>query len=449
MTTLTLPALALIALALRQPSWWPLCLAVAGATPAGVALIAGGIGLPTFYFVALFAAVVVALRLAAVTTTPPVRVSGIPGAKPLLAFGIWAAVVTVVAPALFPGMVVLGSAATQRTMLVPGLVTASNVAQVTYLWIAISVILLLASARRTHPHLVGVTAVGIVALSFWKYVSDLVGFPFPVDLFDNNPAWTYIQTAPGGAERFRGILSEPSSLATYCLAAAAFAVAMLPRVATPWRVGLLTVLGVSIWLGIASTSTTFVVAGSMLCAMALCCFAGSLFRREKSISAPHIVVVLILLVAGYVAGPALFHYVNDVVTAKSGSDSYSERSGVDAFSLEVAFRSLGFGVGLGSNRPSSFALMMLSNVGVVGVLLFVAAVVLIVRHAQRCGGAGPTLWVLAAILTAKVVSGPDLADSSGLLYVSLGVLAGLRPTPVETSIRQPSHRSADRRVTHA
>ena len=114
-----------------------------------------------------------------------------------------------------------------------------------------------------------------------------------------------------------------------------------------------------------------------------------------------------------------------MITAKSGSDSYSQRSGVDAFSLQVVLRSLGVGVGLGSNRPSSFALMLLSNVGVVGSVLFVAAVVVVVRHALRCGGAGPTIWVLAAILTAKLVSGPDLADPSGLLYLSLGALAGV------------------------
>ena len=81
MTTLTLPALALIALALWRPSWWPLCLAVAGIAPAGVALISGGVGVPVFYFVALFAAVAVALRLATLTTSPPVRLTGVPGLK--------------------------------------------------------------------------------------------------------------------------------------------------------------------------------------------------------------------------------------------------------------------------------------------------------------------------------------------------------------------------------
>jgi hypothetical protein len=452
-TALTLPSLALAALALGRPSWWPLCLAVAGVAPAGVSLVAGGFGLPVFYFVALFAAAAVALRLMAVTTSLPVRIAGVPGAKPLLAFGIWAAVVTVTAPALFPGMTVLGSAPGNPAMLVPGAVTSSNVAQVAYLWIAIAVIVLLASTRRTHPHVVGVTTVGIVAISFARYVSDKVGLPFPVGLFDNNPGLIYIQTAPGGAERFRGILSEPASLATYCLAAAAFAVAMLPRVATAAKVALVAVLGISVWLGIASTSTTFVVAGSLLCAVGLGGFAWPLVQRRRRIGPAHVVVLLVLLVVGYLAGPALVHYVSDAVTAKSGAESYNERSGADAFSVQVALRSLGFGVGLGANRPSSFAVMLLSNVGVLGLLLFAAAVALIVRHALRCGGAAPTIWVLVAILAAKLVSGPDLADPSGLLYVSLGALAGLRlpsrEAPGEPFPHPPSHPAENRTVSYA
>jgi hypothetical protein len=448
-TALTLPSLALAALALWRHSWWPLCLAVAGVAPAGVSLVAGGFGLPVFYVVALFAAAAVALRLAGVTLSPQVRVAGVPGAKPLLAFGIWAVVVTVAAPALFPGMAVLGSAPGHPAMLVPGAVTSSNVAQLAYLWIAIGVIVLLASAPRTHPYLVGVPAVGIVALSFCKYVSEKAGLPFPTDVFDNNPSLLYIQTAPGGAERFRGILSEPASLATYCLAAAAFAVAMLPRVAVAARVALVAVLGISIWLGIASTSTTFVVAGALLCGVGLVSFVWPLVRGTVRIAPVHAVVLLGLLVVAYVAGPALLGYVNDAVTAKSGAESYNERSGADAFSIQVALRSLGFGVGLGANRPSSFGVMLLSNVGVVGVALFAAAVALIVRHALRCGGAAPTIWVLVAILAAKLVSGPDLADPSGLLYLCLGALAGLRVPPPEPPPHPPSQPAQDRRVSSA
>ena len=411
--------------------------------------------MPVFYFVGLFAAAAVALRLMAVTTSLPVRIAGVPGARLLLAFGIWAAVVTLAAPALFPGMAVLGSGQGNLTMLVPGAVTSSNIAQLAYLWIAIGVILVLASAQRAHPYLVGVPAVGIVALSFARYVADHAGLPFPAGLFDNNPALVYIETAPGGAERFRGILSEPASLATYCLAAAAFAVAMLPRVAAAAKVGLAAVLVISIVLGIASTSTTFVVAGCLLCAVGALSFAWPLIQRKRRIAPAHVVVLLVLLVVAYVAGPTLIQYVGDAVTAKSGGESYNERSGADSFSIQVAVRSLGLGVGLGANRPSSFAVMLLSNVGVVGLLLFAAVLWSVVRHALRCGGAEPTIWVLVAILAAKLVSGPDLADPSGLLYVSLGALAGLRAArpeppghPPADAPADPSLRAEDRRVSY-
>ena len=100
---------------------------------------------------------------------------------PLLAFAIWAAVVTMTAPALFPGMTVLGSAPGHLAMLVPGAVTSSNVAQVTYLWIAVGVIFLLASlgfsfyAGHVGRYEVVYGALGgAIVLLLWLWISALV-----------------------------------------------------------------------------------------------------------------------------------------------------------------------------------------------------------------------------------------------------------------------------------
>jgi hypothetical protein len=119
----------------------------------------------------------------------------------------------------------------------------------------------------------------------------------------------------------------------------------------------------------------------------------------------------------------LVDLVSSTVDDKVGSSSFSDRSFTDARSVEIMFDSAGVGVGLGSNRGSSFLASLGSTTGVLGILLFAAAVFLIIRSAAPLKEYRPVIWALTALLVGKVVSAPDLADSSGILWLSLGVLA--------------------------
>jgi hypothetical protein len=58
---------------------------------------------------------------------------------------------------------------------------------------------------------------------------------------------------------------------------------------------------------------------------------------------------------------------------KIGSVSALSRFGADAYAFDLVLKTYGLGVGLGSNRPSSFVAALLSQVGVVGFVLFACA----------------------------------------------------------------------------
>ncbi|WP_206541953.1 hypothetical protein, partial [Leucobacter celer] len=60
----------------------------------------------------------------------------------------------------------------------------------------------------------------------------------------------------------------------------------------------------------------------------------------------------------------------DIFTGKLGSKSLNSRSSSDTFSLDLAAHTWGLGVGLGANRPSSFATMLVSCVGLIGAIAF-------------------------------------------------------------------------------
>ncbi len=89
-------------------------------------------------------------------------------------------------------------------------------------------------------------------------------------------------------------------------------------------------------------------------------------------------VPALLLIAGLIvalnkeAFAIASNYIDLLVLTKLSSDSGLERSNWNAVALQNVLDTWGLGVGLGTNRASSFALALLSNLGILGVLLYAA-----------------------------------------------------------------------------
>ncbi|HEY1464908.1 MAG TPA: hypothetical protein VGF44_15940, partial [Terriglobales bacterium] len=76
-------------------------------------------------------------------------------------------------------------------------------------------------------------------------------------------------------------------------------------------------------------------------------------------------VLVLLLSSGFRA------VLTTVTVTKGESGSFVNRTASDLYSLHLLFQTYGIGVGLGSNRTSSFLSTSLSTVGVLGTLAFV------------------------------------------------------------------------------
>jgi hypothetical protein len=398
-------------------------LALGGATPAGAALVVGAVAVPTFYAVAVGALVAVVLRHLKESRDPSsVEPPPVPAIRPLVLFTVVAVLVTLVAPLLFDGLPVLNPTGGETT-LIAGVVTKSNIAQVVYLILGIGVVAYLARSRWTGPEIVGTAACLATLLSFWAWSHMAAGVPFPVGLFDNSPAFVYQGLLPGGALRVRGIFSEPAGLAISCLVTMAYCASRISQVRGLRQLGLAAVGGAAVFLGSISTSTTFPVAGAVLIALAAVTAVVGVVLRRRSITRGRIVLLCGAAIASVWLLPFVANTVGQEIEAKLGTSSYADRSSADSISYGLVTDTFGLGTGLGSNRASSFAASLLSTVGIVGTALLATAVVLLVRRAWRMRRVRPVIWALAAVLIAKVVSGPDLSDTSGILWMSLGVLA--------------------------
>lgn len=397
-------------------------LALAGATPVGAALVVGAVAVPTFYAVAVGALIAVGLRLLqGASSATSVDRQPIPASRPLFLLIVVSVLVTLVAPLLFDGLGVLGPAGSAT--LTAGVLTRSNVAQSAYLVLSVAVVAYVARSRWSGPQLVGTATCLATILSFWSWMHVASGIPYPEGVFDNSPSFAFIETLPGGAPRVRGIFSEPAGLASSCLVTIAYCASRLWSVQGLRRLGVLAVGAAAVWLGSISTSTTFLVAGVVLVGVAVVVNTTSVLLRGGVLGRGTVTVLCAAVIAGLWVLPYLANVVGAAIESKVGSSSYNARSSADSTSYGLVLETFGLGTGLGSNRASSFAASLASTVGVVGALIFAAVVVTLVRRGWPIREVRPALWALVSILVTKVVSGPDLSDGSGVMYLSLGVLA--------------------------
>jgi hypothetical protein len=422
MDTMTLITVAVVVFGVVNAKGYGRALALAGATPIAAAVVVGGVAVPTFYAVAIGAGIGLVLRLLVRSRSGLPRDGGPPpGLTPLGLLLAWAVFITLMAPVLFDGLSVLGTGAGGQ--LTGGVLSESNVAQIVYLFLSVCVVAFLAGARWAGVEIVGTAAGLATLLSFWSYLHATFGLPYPEGVFDNSPTFVFIETEVGGAPRVRGIFSEPAGLAASSLVTIAYMTSRAARV-TGWRrAGAVCVAGIAAYLGWVSTSATFVVAGVALAATAVLVGLVRLVRGRRRLSLVHVVLGCLASVAALWLLPLLTGVVEDVISEKVGTSSYESRSSADARSFDLVLETYGLGVGLGANRPSSFLAGLLSTIGLVGAALLAVAVWTIVRRAFVIEHVRPAVWALVALLLSKAVSGPDLADPSGILWISLGVLS--------------------------
>lgn len=83
------------------------------------------------------------------------------------------------------------------------------------------------------------------------------------------------------------------------------------------------------------------------------------------------VVIALLIVASEAASARVGEYLNVLIFDKAMSESGIQRASWNAFAWDNFLDSWGLGVGLGTNRASSFVLAVLSNVGVPGAVFYI------------------------------------------------------------------------------
>jgi hypothetical protein len=421
---------ALVALVWRR-RMFPFVLAASAALPASAAFTVAGNSVSPFYAMSAIAALLLVFDKR--------RIASGRGRLALAVFVAWSLMITLLGPILFAGTRVLSARiGIDIAVLSPDQLafTASSIAQASYLFLGVCAIVYLARSQA-HPLIAGLPLAIATVLTSLRALTLIIGVRWPAELFDTSVNVLYSDTSDGTGSRLRGIFTEPSELAGFSLAAVAF-----------FAVAAFTQRGLIRWSAIALTSTALVnlnlsssgtatIGIVIFGAIALTALLAHTLRTDAK-TLPYIAIGMLLAAVGIILfGSTISERGLELFTGKVGSMSFFSRTTADLFSLSLAGQTAGMGVGLGANRPSSFLTMLLSCVGVIGLIAFAALVFQLLRGALRTPAALTSAWALLALLVAKAVSLPDL--STPVLWILIGACSAsqwrLATVPVTPKLR--------------
>jgi hypothetical protein len=363
----------------------------------------------------------------------------------LVIFTMLAVASSLALPYVFEGMGVYsprGGIDDQYRRLTPLHATASQIAQAGYLMLNAACILFFMQARFkdavgvVHRTVIVATLI-VVLFAFWQAVSLMTGIYFPDSILYSAAGRSQgFEQTMEGVRRINSTFPEASFLGTFLVSMLAYVSRYLLG-AGGWRYWLLAgVIGVA---ALVSTSTSAYVGLGILGAAFIFWIVRSavIYRRVSKYALVFLSTVLVAM-----GGVVYLVNTNRVVSLiydaalknKVQSESFLHRIAADSNALKILFDTGGLGVGLGSNRPSSFLAYLLSNVGLVGTLLFGLFLHSLFKARRRRNlgenteGHGALVraasaWGLAFCLIGMCVAVPDISFPSFWVWVVLLVIA--------------------------
>ena len=270
-----------------------------------------------------------------------------------------------------------------------------------------------------------------LGIALWQVISNATNIYFPKELLYTVEGWSVgNEQLIGSFSRVNSTFLEPSVFATYLTGV--FAFLLIWWVKRPnWM--LLGGVLLTLFAMLITTSTTAYLGlvGVLACILLgvglLQLINGGGTSKSLLVLMFTTVAVIWIGLMVFVGSPDLRDLVNVVLLQKSDGDSFKVRMESDLQGFEILWNTYGLGVGLGSNRPSSFLTFLLSNVGVLGFLLFVLFLVTLTRLAlnniSRLNQDNMNNWAVAgawglwATIVAKISAQPDLSFSPMWVWI--------------------------------
>lgn len=381
----------------------------------------------------------------------------------LLAFLAWSVVSSFLMPYLFAGTPVLSPRDREDLNVLlfnpePLHWTLSNLGAAGYLVLNVCAVLFAVLVIQTAKQAETLAralrwAVGIViVVGILQQMAVVAGWHFPYEVFSNNPNAdpdTLYQEFDGFV-RINSTFSEPMNTGSFLAAAAS---GLLATYLHGRRGRYLFAIVAAIAVLLLSTSTTGFLASAVMFLVLLVYFrptkSDESGRHRLSYGGWITVTVTMLCAAGLTVllVPSLSEAALAMTINKGQGTSLASRIIADQDTIRLLASTYGFGVGLGSTRPSSLVAALLSTVGVVGTMIAAIVVYKIIQSFP--GRLAPSIlqmsfWSIIGLLVADSIAVPDINRPTlwALLLVVVAQL-GIYSTAVGRAV--PAEASASGR----
>jgi hypothetical protein len=202
----------------------------------------------------------------------------------------------------------------------------------------------------------------------------------------------------------------------------------------------LTITIIALILIFLSTSTTAYIS-TMVLTLLVICF--NLPLRIKNyivyINPSRIIIIFIIIITIPIIFMGIIFFtigldsfiflVNEYLINKSSSLSYKARTTADLHALKLFIDTYGFGVGLGSNRPSSILPYLLSQLGFVGTWLFLVFIYKIMYFTYKSlknTEYFQYFFLIPAVLVSQLIAYPDITNSTLWQFIYISIIFSRR-----------------------
>lgn len=347
----------------------------------------------------------------------------------------------------------LGNISTVAMPLAPG---SSNITQAVYLLGDLACFAMVCGfVRLGHADF---TARRLIATAMFCFVfaaidvsSFFIGIPEFLDFIRNANYTMHIAETLGGFKRIVGSFPEASAYGSVALVFFVFTLMLwLEKFPSRWVGPASLLLGITIVL--CTSTTAYAASAVMFTLIVIVCLKQALSGKVNGRHIPFLLVMLVgipCIIMALMLIPEVWDsvagLVDIAVSDKMQSQSGEERTAWNRLSLISFLETSMFGGGVGTVRASSFIFALLSNVGLIGTLLFVVFFYSLIKlywkpakaisAQQKSIGTAAVMASIAQVVSATVSgSSTDL----GLLFSIMAALAVGCLSPVSVPIPRSS-----------
>ena len=268
---------------------------------------------------------------------------------------------------------------------------AKNITYLLYLWFGCLFALLLARKNSNRAAFVGTLKIYLSSILFvviwgiFQWILLKTGIPYPGFIFNNSATETtrgFGTFLAAGVPRISSVAVEPSILAQVLLTTLPFviftSVLRFPVLSKRLNLWLLFLTAAVLIL---STSFTAYIGSAIVMLTIVTAFYLTGILRFRHLLAS--IAILGTLMLAYVAVPPVTEFVNSQLLTKSESYSGIERIRTIILAYGYFMRSPILGLGWGSVVSHDLVMNLLSNAGIIGLISFLAFVVVVSRGLLR------------------------------------------------------------------